>query len=117
MAKISNIDRARIILDLLKDDDVSNLTPYNSVDKIPLVTAAKYADSLLVAYPNTWYDESDPPQEREPTNDEVAAYFIKRLKTYLKEIHQSNLINTATEDARTNAAAGAVTEVNTDLGE
>lgn len=106
MPLISDTLAVRIILDLLQDRNVTNETPYNTLDKIAAPIALKYATSTA--------------NERglggTPTNEELATFLLKSLKQYLvgNHIHQKQLIDERA--ASTTAINIATAETITDLG-
>lgn len=117
---LQEAQRARIILDLLLDGNVTTEANYgNGIDKAAPAVAQKYADAILDAYPRVWYDNATPPAVRQPTNDEKALHMIKILKGFLKEhrVNHARKIDAATKAAQDAALAAVNAEVASELGD
>ena len=103
-ADLTNVQRTRIIMDLVLDGDVATPASYATVDLATAPTAIKYADAII-AYngvnPNgTW------------TNEMKATYYLNELKKW----HQMFLKHQRETAAGQPAAEAAVAEVIVDLG-
>lgn len=92
---LTNVLRARVILDLLKDGDVSDEAAYNSIDKAGVALATKYV--------SLWPGESAEERADNMLNDIKIAMRVK-------------LIQAATNAAYSAASASATSEAVADLG-
>ena len=110
MATLPSINRARILMDLLKDDEVTTLVNYadDQVDYLDGSTAIKWAEKAWDAIP--------PPDDPPKTNDNMAIWFIIVLRRYLASLNRTNLAPPAAEAARLQAITSADAETETDLG-
>ncbi len=118
MATIPKVDRARFIMDLVKDGEVSDLANYSAVEKVPGPIALKYAqafwDAPGFAHPVLVDDDDNP---RDPTNDELATNYINRLRDYHKQVLAAARVPVAGETARKTEAATVAAEGTTDLND
>ena len=63
------------------------------------------------------FDMQDPPQPREPTNDEVGAYVIQRVKEFIFNENLANEVQPAATAAAEAKRNEVITELVNDLGE
>lgn len=111
MATIPKIDRARIIMDLVKDGEVSDLANYSAVEKAASPLALKYAQAFWDA-PGFSHEK-----EVNPTNDQLATNYINRLRDYHKQVLAAARVPAAGETARRAETATVVAEGTTDLND
>jgi hypothetical protein len=118
MATIGIIDRARVLLDLVRDGEVTDLSAYATVEKAESALVLKYAQAMWDApgwtVPNLVDDNGDP---RDPTNDELTANYISRLKAYHKDVLAATRVGVVGTEARDTEAAIVAAEGTTDLGD
>lgn len=118
MATIPIIDRARILMDLTKDGEVTSLGDYANVEKATAVLAIKYAQAFWDApgfsHPVLVDENGDP---RDPTNDELARNYINRLRQHHIDLRASVEVPAARTTAGVAKAATVAAEGTTDLGD
>jgi len=114
MATISIVDRARIIMDLVKDGEVANLADYANVEKASGGLALKYAQAFWDApgFPQL----STVVDPENPTNAELATHYINRVRESHKETSAAARVSTAGETAREAEAAAVAAEGTSDFG-
>lgn len=108
---LSNIQRARIVLDLLKDGEVANQAAYGSVDLAPAATALKYAAAI---YPRA---AGPLAPGAVPTNDQLAAALLKALRLALRDAALQSRVPAAAETAANNEQSTVLSETQLELGE
>ena len=111
MATISIVDRARIIMDLVKDGEVANLADYANVEKLAGPVALKYARAFWDA-PGFAH-----PDVENPTNEQLAAHFINRMRQYAINLEAAVRVPNAVSAAQTSEAATVAAEGSTELGD
>lgn len=111
MATIPKVDRARVIMDLVKDGEVSDLANYSAVEKVPGPIALKYAQAFWDASGFT------NPGGSNPTNEQLATNYINRLRDYHKQVLAAARVPAAGETARETEAATVAAEGTTDLND
>ena len=113
-AAITNVNRARIILDLLKDGTVANEVPYGSLD----LASAPVADKYGTAFWNVYGPEVDGMGQpiQSPTNAQVAAFFLKQLGKHCKAVLEQSRVPGAAAAAAVTEKATVATETTADLG-
>jgi hypothetical protein len=102
MATLNKVDRARYIMDLVKDGTVADLTDYANVEKISATIGLKYAQAFwdAIGYTHPVLFEPDGETPRDPTNDELATNYLNRLRNYHKQILASTRVPSAGDTAR-----------------
>ena len=111
MATISKIDRAQVIMDLVKDGEVTDLGDYSAVEKVSCAIALKYPQSFWDAPGFTHADTST------PTNEQLATNYINRLRDFHKQILAAARVPAAGDTARETEAATVAAEGTTDLND
>ena len=114
MATIPAIPRTRIIMDLIKDSEVTTLANYadTELDYIGGAIGIKYADAVLLAYGGVSSD-----QLAAMSNEDKALRYLDTLKNYHREALR---ISNVPADVRTYQATQEATrrsEAITDLGD
>ena len=109
MATITKVNRTRIIMDLVKDGEVADLTNYSDVEKVAGPTALKYAQAFWDA------PGFARPDIISPTNAQLATNYINRLRDYHKQILAASRVPVAGKSARKAEAATVAIEGTTDL--
>ena len=114
MATIPPINRARIIMDLVKDSEVTTLANYadTAVDYLDGATAIKYANAAISVYGNV----SDEVLS-EMTNEDKALLYIDILRMFHKRILKAANVPGAVDTAREVEELAAATEGQTDFGD
>lgn len=115
VAAISDLNRARIILDLLKDGIVANETPYGSLELASAPIASKYADAFWLVYDgqNTFNPGTPVPT---PTNAQKATFWLRQIGKHCKEVLKTARVPAVAATAATTEAAAVDAETTTDLG-
>ena len=110
---LSRVDRARIIIDLLKDGVVTTEANYNSslIDYATPALSLKYADAVMEAYGG--YSEA---QVAAASNPEKATVFLNELRTHLRDALRIARAPQAAETARLAEEVTVQSEVDTELG-
>ena len=116
MATISATDRARILMDLIKDSTVTDATPYATLDMMAGPKAIEIAQNFWDQYGQQAFDEQDPPEPRDPTNAELATFFINTLRNFVKQTRKAQRAMSAAGTAHDAEAATVDAENDTDLG-
>ena len=116
MATITAVDRARILMDLIKDATVTDATPYASVDKMLGATALEIVNNFWSEYKQQLY-EVDGVTPRDPTNEELATFYINKLRQFHKGIRAADRTKSVAEAARVAERAAVDAENSTDLGD
>lgn len=119
MALIADSLALRIVLDLLKDRDVTNVAPYQgvNVDKLDPVFTTRVATSFIKQDPMPQlFDNQNPPQPRAATAEEVCAYILRRLREYLRGNVEAADVNAAVITTQTNTKTSLRTELDAGLG-
>lgn len=111
METIPKTDRARVIMDLVKDGEVVNLLHYIDVEKVSGSIALKYAQAFWDA-PGFVH-----PDVGSPTNEQLATNYINRLRDYHKQILAAARVPAAGNTARETEAAVVAAEGTTDLND
>jgi hypothetical protein len=112
---LTNVTRARVIMDLIKDGDVTNETPYDdgTVDLLDGYTSLKYAQAFWDSY----YTPEDPENPIEsPTNAQLAAFMVQQLRKYFRAVLRSVRASAAATAAREAELDIVDTEVDSELG-
>ena len=108
---LTSVNRARIILDLLKDGIVTTEANYGAgIDKAPALVASKYVESQA-----KFLDANGDP--RAPTNEELADVFLRRMRQYVTGTYVHIKQQASAETARQAAIAAAETETLAEIGE
>lgn len=103
---LSKVVRARVLMDLLKDGDVSTEANYAS-DKIDYVdgpTALKYVNAFVSYFGG--------PTGSGVTNEDIAAFYINQLRRYHRDIY----VHEKERDEVPAIVTEGNEEVETDLG-
>ena len=111
MATIPKIDRARIILDLIKDGEVANLADYSGVEKAIPALVLKYARASWNASGYAHPDISN------PTNEQLVTNYINRLRDYHTNLLAAARVSPVVETARSTESARVRAEAKQDLNE
>mgnify|MGYP001574122804 CR=1 FL=1 len=113
-AAITNVNRARIIMDLLKDGTVANETPYASLD----LATAPVADKYATAFWNVFGPDKDGMRNPilNPTNNQLAVFFLKRLGVHCKAVLEASRVPQAGTAAAATEKTTVDTETTSDLG-
>lgn len=79
---------------------------------------SKYAQAVWDVYGPMLDPNSTPPNQPilNPTNPQLATFFIRHLREHLKAVLETKRLNTVAETARTAEKTAIETEVNTELG-
>ena len=113
---LTSVNRARIILDLLKDGIVTTEANYGAgIDKAPALVASKYVDAFLIESQAKFLDANGDP--RAPTNEELADVFLRRMRQYVTGTYVHIKQQASAETARQAAIAAAETETLAEIGE
>lgn len=114
-AAITDLNRARIILDLLKDGNVANETPYGSLDLAGAPIATKYADAFWSVYDgqNTFTPGTP---VTSPTNAQKATFWLRRIGIHCKEVLATSRVPTVAATAAATETTTVNTETTADLG-
>ncbi len=117
MATISKVDRARVIMDLVKDGEVASLADYANVEKvsgpIALARAQDFWDAPGFIHPTLVDGNGDP---RDPTNEELAINYINRLRVYHNDVRAAVRVSAAKKTAGQAEAVTVAAEGVTELG-
>lgn len=116
MPLIDDLDAARIVLDLIKDRDVSIVGPYNNADKISPALGAKYIEPIYRMHPKVRpkVGITDIPWES-MTNQQKAEMFFRFMRLILVETRaawQKDLLGYQPGES---AYGSAISEGNVDL--
>lgn len=111
MATLSKIDRARIILDLIKDGDVVSLADYSDVEQATPALALKYARAAWDA------KGFRHPAIENPTNEELATNYLNRIRDYNITLLAASRVTTVGNTARDVEAGIVAAEGTTDLND
>ncbi len=112
---LTNVQRARIIMDLVKDGNVGNEANYGAgVDKIAVPTAGKYADAFIDVFGPV--RDSNGEEVVSPTAEQKALFYINRLRAHHRDVLLSARVPAAAETARTTEQGTVNTEVDTEVG-
>jgi len=87
MATLPQVSLARLIMQLIKTDQVARLQDYANVELAEAAVAVKYADAFYSFDGPQLYDGQTPPQPRDPTNEEKAKHYRK----VLRKLHRDRL--------------------------
>ena len=111
---LTNVQRARIMMDLVQDGDVATPAAYADVDLAGVAVATKYANAVAAFFP-------DGPVGG--TENAKAAFYLKHVRKWHREILLATRVptDTSAEEAALAAAkaaaeAAAAAEVDDDLG-
>ena len=99
MATITAANRARILMDLTKDGEVTDLANYANVEMLAGVTALEIANDFWEQYGQQLYEE-DGTTPRDPTNEELATHYINRIRQFHKETRAANRLKKNGVEAR-----------------
>lgn len=127
---LTNVLRARVILDLVKDGVVATESNYSgaAVDKASAADAGKYGSAFWRCYLGTFPDgvhsaSGTTPRitptgqdERDATNEEIANHYLNMLRRHHKAVLETVRAPAAAETARATEIATVATEITTDLG-
>ncbi len=111
---LSDIDRARVIMDLVKDGNVANETPYNNVDKIDAPTGLKYVDAFVDVFGPIRDNEGN--EVETPTNAQKARFYLNRLKQHHRDVLMTARVPAAATAARETEQSTVATELNNEIG-
>ena len=115
MATVTNVNRARLIMDMIQDGTVASLANYANVELIDAPTALKYAQAFWNAYPHPQLFEANGTTPRNPTNEELALNYINRMRVYHGEVLRSVRTQAAADSARIAEEIVVASELTTDL--
>jgi hypothetical protein len=115
MATIKITDRARILMDLIKDGTVADSVPYDSVDKMAAAKAIEIAQNFWDQYGQQVY-EIDGTTPRNPKNAELATFFVNTLRDFCRGTRKANRVKAAAATAHAAEAATVDGENDTDFG-
>ena len=111
MATIPKVDRAQVIMDLVKDGEVSSLANYVAVEKVSGAIALKYSQAF-------WDAPGIPrPNVESPTNEQLATHYLNEIRAFHKEQLAAARVPAASEAARISEAATVAAEGTTDLND
>ena len=99
---LTPVQRARVVMDLIKDGDVTTPANYAGVDLLGAAESIKYANAFCVYFGGPV----------DGTNDEKARFYINQLRSYHRQIY----LHTVVTPAAATAASTAEATVTTDLG-
>lgn len=116
IAAITDTNRARIILDLLKDGTVANETPYGSVDLASAPISQKYADAFWSVYDgqNTFTPGTP---VTSPTNAQKATFFLRCIGIHCKNVLKAFRVPPVGQAAATTETTTVDAEALSDLGQ
>lgn len=107
---LSNIQRARIIFDLLRDGEVANQAAYANVDMAPAALTLKYAAAM-------YQHGAALAPGAAPTNDQLAAGFLRALRLILRSAAIESRVPAAGRAAANAEETAVLGETRQDLGE
>lgn len=118
---LSTLDRARIILDLVKDGEVATEAAYANVDKIGAAAGNKWAEAFYDAYgPIMGIDEETggqvPLAFEDLTNAEKGAFYMNQLRLWHQNVLLGVRLGSARETAANTERATVLAEVASELG-
>ena len=128
MATIPNVNRAQIVMDLIKDAEVTTLANYASdkVDYLNGATAIKYVDPVLLIYGNVtqemidgWTENEGTPEEvvhPAMTNEEKALRYMDILKEFHRRSLRAASVPSAVDSYRQTETDTVTADAITDLG-
>lgn len=110
-------DRLRIILDLIKDGEVTTAANYadTELDYLAALTALKYAESFYNKYGPVWIGGEAKSWE-DLTNAQRSAFMINKIRLFIREVRHADLDPVAAQSAYDTQKATTETEIDTDLG-
>ena len=111
MATLPIIDRTRLIMDVIKDGTVANLSNYASVELIDANEAIFWADLVWAKFSSVV-----PADPASPTNAEKARNYINWLRRQHKQLEQENRIPVARVAAEVAERATIDVEFESKLG-
>ena len=116
MPKLPKVQLARAIMQMIKTDEVVSIANYANVELVTPPIAIKYADAFYAIDGPQLFDEQDPPQPRDPTNEEKAAHYRKVLRQFHRD--RLNAVRSLPVGEAAKAAETLVVdaEVDSDLG-
>ena len=113
---LSTLDRARIVLDLVRDGDVANEAAYANVDKIGAASGNKWAEAFYDAYGPLIDEAGAPLVFADLTAMQKGSFYLNQLRIF----HQNVLLGVRLQSARETAAdaerATVLAEVASELG-
>jgi len=115
-AVMTDVDAARIVMDLIKNRDVTALSAYKDVDLLDGPTSLKYSEAVLQTWPSMRGQPITDEQVDELTNPQKAALYMSCLRWYhkyaLKKVrsqavaeYQQGLIDDADAESQTDLGA------------
>jgi hypothetical protein len=119
MPTLPPIPRARIVMDLIKDAEVTTLANYadTEVDYLDGATSLKWAEYVWDAYgPPQATDAEGNPIPAPKTNDNMSRFLIKKIRDFFDRAAQVGRRKAVVEAARAAEQADIDTEALADLG-
>lgn len=113
MAIIPNVNRARIMMDLIKDSDVTTLANYapTEIDYLDGATAIKYADAIMLMHGGVTQDEIDA-----MGSEEKSVRYINCIRRYHRDALRAANVPSAVAVYRNTQNDAVIAEAITDLG-
>ena len=113
MATIPNVPRAQIVLDLIRDPDVTTLANYadNKVDYLNGATAMKYVHPVLLTYGSVTQEMLDV-----MPNEEKAVRYLDIMKEFHRRCLRAASVPGAVETYRQTETDTVTADAITDLG-
>ena len=85
MATLPQANLTRLIMQLIKTDQVASLANYANVELVDPAIGIKYATAFYDFNGPQLFDTQDPPQPRDPTSNEMALHFRRELRVFCRD--------------------------------
>ncbi len=108
------IQRMRIVLDLMKDGDVTTPAAYAQCDLIDPATGVKWVDPLIWAHRPQYREQLD---AGTLTNQQKAALMLNIFRQFFLDAKKARDASLAADAARNQAITDVTTEGETELGQ
>lgn len=113
VAAVTDVNRARIIIDLLFDGTTSNDALYANLDLANATVTTKYGTAFWTVFGPERDAMGNPIQN--PTNAQLAAFWIKRMKIHNRDTLKASRVPAAVTAAANTEDAATTTEANSEL--